>query len=74
MLHVKAVGWGPTVLDKELLVALFRDAGLDDEGMDRWHREFEHRAPRAHQEFLRALVIAEDDIARIRARSRRVHS
>ncbi len=53
-------------LDKDQWVALLRAAGLDDEGMHRWHREFERLAPDAHQEFLESLHIAERDIRRIR--------
>jgi len=70
MLHVKAAGWGPAVLDKELLVSLLRAAGMDDEAMDQWHREFERRAPEAHRDFLRSLGIAEEHAARIRELAR----
>jgi len=70
MLHVKAAGWGPAALDKELLVGLLRSAGMDDEAMDQWHREFERRAPKAHQEFLRSLGIDDAESAQIRERAR----
>lgn len=66
MLHIKAAGWGPAALDKELLVGLLRAAGMDDEAMDQWHREFERRAPKAHREFLLSLGIQEEEVERIR--------
>ena len=39
--------------------------------MERWHREFERRAPRDHHGFLASLGLAESEIARIRAFSAR---
>ena len=53
-------------LTKDEWVDLFRTAGLDDEMMDRWHREFEQRAPQAHQGFLEWLKIPAEEISRIR--------
>jgi MerR family transcriptional regulator, thiopeptide resistance regulator len=58
-------------LDKAQWVALLRAAGLDDAGMNAWHREFERSAPEAHQDFLESLGIPEADVRRIRAASRR---
>jgi hypothetical protein len=34
---------------------IMRAAGISDEDMLQWHREFEDREPRAHQEFLESL-------------------
>lgn len=48
-------------------VALFRDIGLDDETMYRWHAAFEEQYPQAHQAFLEWLNIAPDTIRSIRA-------
>ena len=55
---------------KEEWVAMFRETGLDDDAMQKWHRLFETRHPEAHQDFLTWLGIPDDDIAAIRARSR----
>ncbi len=54
------------VLDKESWVSLLRAAGLDDEAMERWHREFEKFSPQLHQEFLEGLGIPGDNIALLR--------
>jgi hypothetical protein len=54
------------MLNKEQWVQLMRNAGLDDEMMHRWHREFEKMAPGEHEEFLEILQIPEDEIARIK--------
>ena len=50
--------------------ALLRAAGLDEDGMDRWHAEFERSAPLAHQDFLESLNISPEDVQRIRRRAR----
>jgi MerR family transcriptional regulator, thiopeptide resistance regulator len=34
--------------------------------MNRWHTEFERRAPEAHHEFLLSLGIPPDEVAKIR--------
>jgi DNA-binding transcriptional MerR regulator len=57
-------------MDKEGWIALLRAIGLDDEGMAKWHREFEKRSPLLHQEFLEGLGIAGKEIELIRQRSR----
>ncbi len=54
------------MLTKETWVAMLRAAGLDDDGMRIWHREFERRSPEAHQEFLESLGISDAEIASIR--------
>lgn len=58
------------VMDKAGWISLLRAAGLDEEGMDKWHREFEKMAPASHQEFLEGLGIPEEEIALIRRASR----
>ncbi len=58
-------------IDKEGWVALLRATGLDDEGMHRWHVEFERMAPKAHQDFLESLGLPPPEIARIRRWSRK---
>jgi hypothetical protein len=55
---------------KDEWVALFREIGLDDVAMHRWHAAFEQRAPEAHQSFLEWLRVSAADIGRIRDASR----
>ncbi len=57
-------------LDKKSWVAVLRASGLDEDDMDRWHREFERLAPEAHQDFLESLGIPPEEIESIRAWSR----
>jgi DNA-binding transcriptional MerR regulator len=61
----------PERLDKAELSALLRSAGFSDAQLDQLHASFEATHPAAHQAFLERLGAAADDIARIRARSRR---
>ena len=58
------------ILDKQQWIALLRAAGLDDDGMYAWHREYEMRSGHAHHQFLRSLGISEAEIKRIRAWSK----
>lgn len=55
------------VMNKAKWVELFREIGLDDETMLRWHRLFESRHPQGHQSFLEWLQVPEGEITRIRA-------
>lgn len=55
------------VMTKEKWVLLFREIGLDDATMAKWHKEFEARYPSEHQSFLEWLRIPIDEIKRIRA-------
>ena len=55
------------MLSKEKWTRIMRDSGFSDEDMRRWHSQFEKDAPDDHEEFLRFLKIAEDDVKRIRA-------
>ncbi len=57
-------------MDKEGWIALLRAVGLDDEGMVKWHQEFEKLSPLLHQEFLEGLGITGEEIERIRQWSR----
>jgi DNA-binding transcriptional MerR regulator len=61
---------GMKMMTKDKWVAIMRAAGLDDDDMHRWHREFEKAAPAEHQEFLEFLHIAAPDVERIRQWSR----
>ncbi len=51
-------------------VAMFREIGLDEPTMRRWHVVFEQRAPDAHQSFLEWLGEPTEDVDRIRNASR----
>ena len=55
------------VMNKERWVHLFREIGLDEATMTRWHKEFEARYPDGHQSFLEWLNIEESEIHRIRS-------
>ena len=55
---------------KDDWVALFREIGLDEPTMQRWHAAFEQRSPEAHQSFLEWLHIPAAEIGRIRTDSR----
>lgn len=70
MLRQVASGKCPSSVDKKLWVEMLRAAGMDEEGMGRWHTEFERRAPDGHQEFLLSLGIPASEAARIRRLSR----
>ena len=61
----------PPAVDKRTWVAMLKAAGVSQQSMERWHREFERRAPRDHHGFLASLGLAEAEIARIRAFSAR---
>lgn len=61
---------GMKMITKDKWVTIMRAAGLDDEAMHRWHREFEKAAPAEHQEFLEFLHIAPPEIEAIRTWSR----
>ncbi len=60
----------PKGFDKECWVELFREIGLDEATMHRWHELFESRWPEAHQSFLEWLDIPETEIGRIREHAR----
>jgi len=70
MLRQVASGKPPAAVDKKLWVEMLRAAGMDGEAMNRWHMEFERRAPEGHNEFLVSLGIPEEEVARIRSQSR----
>jgi hypothetical protein len=54
--HVRTEEW----------VAMFREIGLDEAQMQRWHKIFEARHPDAHQAFLEWLGLSPKDIAHAR--------
>lgn len=49
-------------------VAMFREIGLDDAAMKKWHHAFETRHPEGHQGFLEWLGLPKQDIDAIRAK------
>jgi hypothetical protein len=51
-------------------VALFREIGLDQAQMERWHKLFEARHPADHQRFLEWLGLKPDEVGQIRSKSR----
>lgn len=53
-------------INKADWVAMFREVGLSDDAMMKWHRLFETRHPDAHAEFLAWIGISTDEIAKIR--------
>jgi MerR family transcriptional regulator, thiopeptide resistance regulator len=70
MLRKVASGKRPTSVYKEMWIEVLRAAGMDQNAMNRWHMEFERRAPDGHQQFLLSLGIPPDEAARIRRLSR----
>jgi hypothetical protein len=65
---------GTKTMDKALWVEMFEAIGLDHDTMNRWHAEFERRAPESHQSFLEWLNIGSDEIVSIREQSREAWS
>lgn len=55
-------------MDKEKWVSLFREIGLDEATMLKWHKVFEARYPNEHQSFLEWLKVPETEISLIRAK------
>jgi MerR family transcriptional regulator, thiopeptide resistance regulator len=70
MLRKVASGKRPRCVDKQMWVEMLRAAGMDQEAMNCWHKEFESRSPEGHLEFLLSLGIPPNEAARIRAVSR----
>ena len=54
-------------MNKEKWVLLFKEIGLSEATMLKWHRQFETRYPNGHQSFLEWLNIPEEEINKIRA-------
>lgn len=72
---VKLLGPGRSFADTGLMtrarwVSTLMAAGLDEDGMDKWHAEFERSAPQAHQDFLASLGLDAREIGLIREKSR----
>lgn len=56
------------MITKDRWVEIMRAAGLSDDDMHNWHRQFERLEPDAHQEFLESLGIDSNEIQKIRER------
>ncbi len=54
------------MINKDRWVEIMRAAGLSDQDMHNWHRQFERLEPEAHQEFLQSLSIPAAEIDSIR--------
>lgn len=57
-------------INKTQWIELFRDAGLDETMMSKWHQLFEQRYPEQHQAFLESLQIPSEEVSQIRETSR----
>lgn len=55
------------MVTKERWVEIMRAAGLSEEDMLNWHRNFEKMEPEEHHNFLESLGISAEEIKRIRA-------
>lgn len=47
-------------------VGMFREIGLTDADMQKWHKLFEAKHPRAHQSFLEWLGLDAEHIKKVR--------
>ena len=59
------------VMDKKQWVQLLEATGLDEQGMRKWHVEFEKAMPEMHQDFLESLGISKKEIRKIRESSKK---
>jgi DNA-binding transcriptional MerR regulator len=66
MLRITAAGGPETEVDKKTWMEMLTAAGMDEGAMQRWHVEFERRAPDAHHRFLISLGIKEQEALLIR--------
>ena len=71
LLKQKQLRQGVEMIGKERWVEIMRAAGLKDEDMHNWHKQFEKMEPEAHQEFLESLGIKPAEIRKIREWSRK---
>lgn len=59
-----------TMVTKKRWTEIMQAAGLSEEDMTNWHRQFEKMEPDSHQEFLESLGIDAQEVVRIRDWSR----
>ena len=70
MLKTVAAGGAASGLDRELWLSLQKACGVDGDALERWHREFERRAPAAHHGFLLGLGLSEKEAIQVRMLTR----
>ena len=58
------------VMTVEQWVALLEAAGMNKQDRQKWHEEFERTMPEAHTDFLQSLGLSEDEVTRIKSRSK----
>ena len=56
-------------ITKDGWVEIFRETGLNEEQMHKWHHLFETKFPESHDEFLKWLGIEDTEITKIRENS-----
>ena len=54
------------IMDAAAWISLMRSAGLDEKGMQTWHKEFEKLSPESHHDFLRSLGLSQQEIRQLR--------
>ncbi|HEY1406757.1 MAG TPA: MerR family transcriptional regulator [Spirochaetota bacterium] len=57
------------VSDKERWISIFREIGMDDATMKKWHTAFERHSPGEHLRFLESLGLPQNEVDLIRKRS-----
>ena len=70
ILHNLGASESVSSIDKDTWVSILRLSGLSNEDMTRWHVQFERDAPTAHHAFLIWLGIDEEEILKIRTKSK----
>lgn len=74
LLKTVASGIDASGLDKAQWLGLQKACGLDDAALQRWHIEFERRAPSGHHDFLMGLGISEKEAIQIRMLTKSVET
>lgn len=74
MLRTTASGPDAAGLDRTLWLELQRACGLDAAALNRWHTEFECRAPAAHHAFLLRLGLSEKEATQVRMLTRNIEN
>ncbi|WDE10581.1 MerR family transcriptional regulator [Thalassomonas haliotis] len=59
-----------SAMTKEKWSQMLTDAGLDEKGKHKWHRQYEQQAPESHRELLLSFGLSEQEVADIRRWSR----
>ena len=72
LLKTMTVGPAASGLDRELWLSLQKACGLDEAALERWHIEFERRAPQVHHDFLLGLGLSEKEAIQVRMLTKNV--